>query len=68
MTTPRHAQLVAWLEDEGHSEAEIASILAKLDEYDQKVATDSVFDSIDAGNLDLLQIIREALAEEASDA
>lgn len=62
MTTIRHAQLIAWLEDQGHGEEEISQILTKLDEYDERTLHESVFDSIDSGKLNLVEIIKEALA------
>ncbi|QDT69015.1 hypothetical protein MalM25_19410 [Planctomycetes bacterium MalM25] len=59
----RHAQLVAWLQDQGHGEAQIEKILAKVSEYDKRTVHESVFDSIDSGAFDLGTIIQEALEE-----
>ena len=64
MSELQHAQLITWLEDQGHSEQEIEKILAKVAEYDERMAHESVFDSIGSGSLDLGKIIEEALAEE----
>ena len=64
MSEARHAQLIAWLEDQGHSDQEIDRIMAKVASYDQRTAHESVFDSIDSGGLDLKAIIREALDDE----
>ncbi|MEM6331020.1 MAG: hypothetical protein AAF790_12315 [Planctomycetota bacterium] len=61
MSETRHAQLVSWLEDQGHSEAEIAKVLARVDDYDRRTVHESVFDAIDSGSLDLESIVREAL-------
>lgn len=61
MPAARHAQLIAWLEDQGNSDEEISRILDKLDEYDERTAHESIFDSIDAGRIDLTAIIKEAL-------
>lgn len=63
MSETRHAQLVSWLQDQGHTEAEITKILAKLDQYDEKTIRESVFDSIDSGQFDLTALIKEALEE-----
>lgn len=63
MSASRHAQLVTWLEDQGHGKAEIEKILAKLDEYDNNTIHESVFDSIDSGHLDLAALIKEALQD-----
>lgn len=59
----RHAQLVAWLQDQGHDDAQIEKILAKVAEYDERTVHESVFDSIDSGAFDLGTIIKEALED-----
>lgn len=59
----RHAQLIAWLENQGHSQDDIEKILAKVAEYDAKTVHESIFDSIDEGDFDIQQIIDEALGE-----
>lgn len=63
MSETRHAQLITWLEDQGHTEDEIEKILAKLDDYDARTVHESVFDSIDSGHMNLEQIIKEAIGE-----
>ena len=63
MSEPQHAQLVAWLESQGHSPAEIEKILAKVAEYDARMVRESIFDSINSGTIDLAAIVREALAD-----
>lgn len=60
----RHAQLIAWLQDQGHDEARIQKILAKVVEYDERTVHESVFDSIESGAFDLSTIIEEALDED----
>jgi len=60
----QHAQLIVWLENQGHSSEEIEKILAKVDEYDKQTVHESVFDSIESGKFNLADIIEEALAEE----
>lgn len=62
MADIRHAQLIAWLEDQGQTEDEIAQVLAKLDDYDRRTVHESVFDSIDSGKLNLADIIKAALS------
>lgn len=61
MSDHQNAQLIAWLEDRGHSSEEIERILAKVDEYDKRTVHDSVFDSIQSGAFDLGSLIKEAL-------
>lgn len=63
MSTPpgRHAQLITWLEDQGHSAEDIEKILAKVSEYDAQTLHESIFDSIETGQFDLSKIIDEAL-------
>jgi hypothetical protein len=60
---PRHAELIAWLTERGHSPEEIAKILAKVDEYDADTVSGSVFDSIDSGDFDIEAVIKAALGE-----
>lgn len=43
---PRHAELVAWLTERGHTPDEIAKILTKVAEYDARTINESIFDSI----------------------
>lgn len=59
----RHAQLISWLENQGHTAAEIDKILAKVDEYDAKTTHESIFDSVDSGEFNIQAIIDEALKE-----
>ena len=58
----KYATLVKWLEEKGHTDSEIDTILAKVHDYDQKTLSDGVMDSIGDGNFDLDQLIQEALA------
>lgn len=59
----RHAELIGWLTSQGHSQAEIEKVLAKVTEYDAQTLHESVFDSIDSGAIDLAAIVKEALAQ-----
>lgn len=61
---PRHAELVAWLTERGHTPDEIAKILAKVADYDARTINESIFDSIDTGDFDLSSLIKEALGDE----
>lgn len=60
----RHAQLVAWLENQGHSPREIEKILAKVSEYDTQTVHESIFDSIETGAFNIKKIIGEALEDD----
>ena len=60
---PRHAELVEWLQEQGHSADEIEKILAKVAHYDSQTVHESIFDSIDAGDFSIDAIIKEALGE-----
>ena len=64
MADTQHAQLIAWLEEQGHTPAEIDKIMAKVAEYDARTMHESIFDSIDSGTIDIEQIVREALEQE----
>lgn len=61
---PRHAELIAWLAEQGHSPDQVAKILAKVAEYDARTINESIFDSIDTGDFDLSGLIKEALGED----
>lgn len=43
---PRHAELVAWLTERGHSPEEIGKILTQVSAYDAQTVKESIFDSI----------------------
>ena len=60
---PRHAELVAWLTERGHSPEEVAKILAKVEQYDADTVSGSIFDSIGRGDFDIGAFIDEALGE-----
>jgi hypothetical protein len=64
MSDTQHAQLIAWLEDQGHTPAEIEKILAKVAEYDAQTLHESIFDSISSGTIDIAKLVREALDNE----
>lgn len=59
--TGEYSELTKLLRGKGHSEVEIAQILNRVRQYDKEMETDSVMDSIAAGRMDLMAIIREAL-------
>lgn len=58
-----YLQLADFLRERGHSEEELVKIIARVKDYEQETQTDSVMESIGAGNLDLVSIINEALNE-----
>ncbi|MEO0532194.1 MAG: hypothetical protein AAF266_16735 [Planctomycetota bacterium] len=68
MSDHQHAQLIAWLEDRGHTSDEIDRILAKVKEYDERTVHESVFDSIESGAFDLAKVIDEALSDDGPEA
>ena len=59
----RHAELVAWLQERGHSPEEVAKILAKVAEYDAQTVNESIFDSISSGDFDIAGLIEDALRQ-----
>lgn len=67
MSDMRHDQLVTWLEEQGHSPAEIKKILSKVAEYDAQTVQESIFDSINSGTIDLSALVQEALAAEVAE-
>lgn len=57
-------ELIEWLQERGHTAAQIKRILTKVEEYDKQTILDSLFDSIETGGLNIESIIQEALDEE----
>lgn len=62
---PRQKELFDWLSSQGHDDAQIDRILAKVAEYDSQTMHESIFDSIDSGDFDIQSLIDEALGEES---
>lgn len=56
-------ELATILRESGHSEAELAKIMARVAEYEAEMQLDSVMDSIGDGSLDLDAIIRDVLRD-----
>ncbi|MEM9353565.1 MAG: hypothetical protein AAGA92_11175 [Planctomycetota bacterium] len=61
---PRESDLVRWLREQGHGEAEVERIMEKVKEYDEKTVRESVFDSLESGSFDIAKIIDEALGQD----
>jgi hypothetical protein len=64
MSEAQHAELIAWLEEQGHTPAEVEKVLAKVAEYDAQTVRESIFDSISSGTIDIAEFVREALGPE----
>jgi hypothetical protein len=60
---PDFAELTEYLRGEGHSDAEIESILARVRQYEFETQQDSIMDAIGSGQLDLEALIKEALSD-----
>jgi len=58
-----YPELVEYLRSEGHTDAEIDKILARVRKYEVETQQDSIMDSIGNGTLDLAALIKEALGE-----
>jgi hypothetical protein len=61
MSESPNEQLITWLQEQGHSPAEVDKIMAKVAEYDAQTLHESIFDSISSGTIDIEKIVREAL-------
>jgi hypothetical protein len=61
MSESANEQLITWLQEQGHSPAEVDKIMAKVAEYDAQTLHESIFDSISSGTIDIEKIVREAL-------
>jgi hypothetical protein len=64
MSEAQHAELIAWLEEQGHTPAEVEKVLARVAEYDAQTVRESIFDSISSGTIDIAEFVREALGRE----
>jgi hypothetical protein len=64
MSESPNEQLITWLQEQGHSPAEVDKIMAKVAEYDAQTLHESIFDSISSGTIDIEKIVREALGSE----
>jgi hypothetical protein len=53
-----------WLADRGYPPAAIDKILERLDQYDSRINRESVFDAMEAGEIDMDALIKDALKEE----
>lgn len=58
-----NCELVDYLKRRGHSQGEVDQILANLQQRENDVLRQSIFDSIAAGNFDLEEIIKQALGD-----
>jgi hypothetical protein len=56
-------EIEQWLADRGYPPAAIEKILARLDQYDERINRESVFDAMERGEFDMDALIKEALAE-----
>lgn len=57
MNSDDQDQLVTWLEERGHSAAEIERILAKVAQNDTGTIRGSIFDAINSGEVDFLRLV-----------
>jgi hypothetical protein len=64
MSDAQHAELIAWLEGQGHTPGEIEKVMTKVAEYDAQTVRESIFDSISSGTIDIERFVREALEKE----
>ena len=61
MSDEEDTLLAEFLQQRGHSEAEIAKITKRLAEHDAESMRQSIFDSIAGGTFNLDDIIKQAL-------
>ena len=53
-----------WLADRGHTAEEVDKIMRRLEQFDETIVRDSIFDSMETGGFDMEAIIQQALAED----
>jgi hypothetical protein len=59
-----HPEIEQWLAERGYPPEAIRKILERLDQFDEKINRESVFDAMATGELDMDALIKEALADE----
>jgi len=62
MTNPR-PEIEQWLAERGYPPEAVAKILQRLDQFDDKINRDSVFDAMETGELDMDALIKDALGD-----
>ena len=60
-----HPEIAQWLHERGHSPEAITKILAKLEDFDDRISRESLFDSVANGDFDLDALIKDALGDSA---
>ena len=58
-----YVDVTEWLRQRGHTTEEIFKILEKVRQYEAETQLDSVMDSIGKGQIDMDQLIKDALEE-----
>ena len=61
--TKQRPEIEQWLADRGYPPEAIERILQRLDQFDEKINRESVFDAMETGELDMDALIKEALGE-----
>jgi hypothetical protein len=59
-----HPEIAQWLSERGYPPEAIQRILQRLDQFDEKINRESVFDAMETGELDMDALIKEALSDE----
>jgi hypothetical protein len=54
-----YVELIDYLRSEGHSQAEIDTILDRVREYDRQTRQDSIMDSIGNGTFDFAALLKK---------
>jgi hypothetical protein len=62
LSSESHRELVAWLEQQGDSAAEIDGILAKVAQYDAQTLRELVFDALARGDFNPASLISQPKA------
>ena len=67
MSTSDHDNLKSYLEEQGHTPAEVEKIMRKIEEYDRNTVADSIFDSLGQDTVNLDAFIKKALADDPNE-
>lgn len=55
--------LLDYLAERGHDDQEIQTIMARVQDYEEKTQHDAIMDSIGTGGMDIEALVREALGK-----
>jgi len=59
-----HREITQWLTEHGHTPEAIRRIIVRLQQFDENINRQSLFDAIETGEFDFDALVKETLAED----